>query len=75
MKKKQNIVPLKDLNLTERFLFDEVMEDKETYQDVLGAIFGKEMYLRWMKRKASITQRCGTREWQIWQNGAGITSR
>ena len=45
MKKKQNIVPLKDLNLTERFLFDEVMEDKETYQDVLGAIFGKEIPL------------------------------
>ena len=27
MKKKQNIVPLKDLNLTDRFLFDEVLED------------------------------------------------
>ena len=25
MKKKQNIVPLKDLNLTDRFLFDEVI--------------------------------------------------
>lgn len=45
MKKKQNIVPLKDLNLTDRFLFDEVLEDKETYQDVLGAIFGKEIPL------------------------------
>ena len=30
-KKKQNIVPLKDLNLTDRFLFDEVLEDRETY--------------------------------------------
>ena len=44
-KKKQNIVPLKDLNLTDRFLFDEVLEDKETYQDVLGVIFGKEIPL------------------------------
>ena len=27
--KKQNIVPLKDLNLTSRFLFDEVMENPD----------------------------------------------
>lgn len=45
MKKKQNIVPLKDLNLTDRFLFDEVLEDRETYQDVLSIIFGKEIPL------------------------------
>lgn len=31
MTKKQNMIPLKDLNLTNRFLFDEVMEDPETY--------------------------------------------
>jgi len=30
--KKQNIVPLKDLNLTDRFLFDEVLEDRESSQ-------------------------------------------
>ena len=45
MKKKQNIVPLKDLNLTDRFLFDEVLEDRETYQDVLSIIFGRDISL------------------------------
>lgn len=44
-KKKQNIVPLKDLNLTDRFLFDEVLEDRETYQDVLSIIFGRDISL------------------------------
>lgn len=29
MDKKQNMVPLKELNLTSRFLFDEVMEDSQ----------------------------------------------
>ena len=43
--KKQNIVPLKDLNLTDRFLFDEVLEDRETYQDVLSIIFGRDISL------------------------------
>lgn len=43
MKKKQNIVPLKDLNLTDRFLFDEVLEDRGTYQDVLSIIFEREI--------------------------------
>lgn len=28
----KHIVPLKDLNLTDRFLFDEVMEDAQTQQ-------------------------------------------
>ncbi len=45
MKKKQNIVPLKDLNLTDRFLFDGVLEDRGTYQDVLSIIFGREIPL------------------------------
>ena len=45
MKKKQNIVPLKDLNLTDRFLFDEVLEDRGTYRDVLSIIFGREIPL------------------------------
>ncbi len=43
--KKQNIIPLKDLNLTNRFLFDEVMEDPQTHQDALSIIFGKELSL------------------------------
>jgi len=45
MNKKQNITPLKDLNLTSRFLFDEVMEDPRTHQDALSIIFGKEIPL------------------------------
>lgn len=45
MERKQNIVPLKELNLSSRFLFDEVMEDTQTHQDVLEIIFGKEIPL------------------------------
>ena len=45
MNKKLNIVPLKDLNLTDRFLFDEVMEDKQTHRDVLEIIFQREIPL------------------------------
>ena len=37
------IVPLKELNLTNRFLFDVVMEDPQTQQDVLSIIFGREI--------------------------------
>lgn len=43
MDKKLNIVPLKDLNLTNRFLFDEVMEDRQTHRDVLEIIFQREI--------------------------------
>ena len=46
MNRQQNIapvVPLKELNLTNRFLFDEVMEDPQTQQDVLSIIFGREI--------------------------------
>lgn len=53
-KKKQNIVPLKDLNLTDRFLFDEVLEDRETYQDVLSIIFGKE-FLKYVEQSTNET--------------------
>lgn len=42
---KLNIIPLKDLNLTDRFLFDEVMEDPHTQQDVLSIILGREISL------------------------------
>ena len=34
---------LKDLNLTDRFLFDMVMEDLQTQQDVLSIIFGRDI--------------------------------
>lgn len=45
MEKKANIVPLKDLNLVNRFLFDEVMEDAQTHREALSIIFGKEIPL------------------------------
>ena len=45
MDKKTNMIPLKELNLTNRFLFDEVMEDPSTHQDVLSIIFGREIPL------------------------------
>lgn len=43
--KKRNIVPLKELNLSNRFLFDEVTEDEQTHRDILEIIFGKEIPL------------------------------
>lgn len=65
MRKNKNIVPLKDLNLTDRFLFDEVLEDKDTYQDVLGIIFGKEIPLLdqpqgkiWMRYHRNLLNSC-----------------
>ena len=45
MTKTQFRVPLKDLNLSDRFLFDEVMEDPQTHQDALSIIFGREIPL------------------------------
>ena len=45
VKKNQNLIPLKELNLTNRFLFDQVMEDPDTQQDVLSIIFGREIPL------------------------------
>ena len=41
----REIKPLKDLNLTDRFLFDEVMEDPQAQQDILSIIFGREIPL------------------------------
>lgn len=35
MKNTKKLIPLKELNLTNRFLFDEVMEDAQTHKDVL----------------------------------------
>ena len=43
MTKTHKMIPLKDLNLTNRFLFDEVMEDPETHQAVLNIIFATEI--------------------------------
>lgn len=45
MNKNQIRKPLKDLNLADRFLFDEVMEDAQANQDVLSIIFGKDISL------------------------------
>lgn len=45
MEKQLKIIPLKDLNLTNRFLFDEVMEDMETNRDAFSIVFGKEIPL------------------------------
>jgi len=43
MSKNKNMIPLKELNLTSRFLFDEVMEDPQAQQDMLSIIFGREI--------------------------------
>lgn len=45
MEKDKRIVPLKDLNLTDRFLFEEVLEDPQIHQEILSIIFGKEIPL------------------------------
>lgn len=44
-KSKRHIVPLKDLNLTSSFLFDQVMEDPQTQKEVLSIVFGREIPL------------------------------
>ncbi len=43
VKREKKLIPLKELNLTNRFLFDEVMEDPNTHRDVLEIIFGKDV--------------------------------
>ena len=49
MKKQSNFIPsvapLKDLNLTSRFLFDEVMDDVQAHEDALSIILGREVSL------------------------------
>lgn len=45
MDKKQNLISLQELNLTSRFLFDEVLEDPQIHQDVLGIIFQRDIPL------------------------------
>ena len=45
MDKNRNMVLLKDLNLTSRFLFDEVMEDTAVHRDALSIILGRDISL------------------------------
>ena len=52
MGKTKDLIPLKELNLTNRFLFDEVLEDPQTHQDILSIIFGRDIpLLEQMRRK------------------------
>ncbi|MCC8162784.1 MAG: hypothetical protein LIO86_06385 [Lachnospiraceae bacterium] len=44
-KVKKNAPSLQELNLVDRFLFDEVMEDSGTHQDVLSIILGRDISL------------------------------
>ncbi|MCD8197261.1 MAG: Rpn family recombination-promoting nuclease/putative transposase [Lachnospiraceae bacterium] len=41
--KKQNMIPLQELNLADRFLFDEVMEDPQAHREILSIILGREI--------------------------------
>ena len=43
--KQKNMVPLKDLNLTNRFLFDVVAEDPDAHEAMLGIILGRDIHL------------------------------
>ena len=43
MQKKQKMIPLTQLNLTNRFLFDEVVDDPQTHQDILSIILGEDV--------------------------------
>ena len=45
MNSKKTMIPLKELNLTNRFLFAAVMDDPQTHQDVLSIIFNREIPL------------------------------
>ncbi len=45
MNKRQKLIPLNKLNLTDRFLFEEVMEDPLAHQEALGIILGREVPL------------------------------
>lgn len=45
MNKRQKLIPLNSLNLTDRFLFEEVMEDPLIHKEVLSIIFGREIPL------------------------------
>ena len=45
MKEKPKRKSLSELNLTDRFLFDEVVEDQKVHQDILSIIFSREIPL------------------------------
>ena len=42
---KNVVTRLEDLNLINRFLFDEVMEDRESYQDTVSILLGEDIEL------------------------------
>lgn len=76
---KQPLIPLTQLNLTNRFLFDEVMDDAQTHQDVLSIILGRDIPLleqndsekehRIHKRvcKVRTNEQVGVRYMQAWE--------
>ena len=43
MSKNKNMIPLKELNLTSRFLFDEVFVVTQAQQDMVSIILGREI--------------------------------
>ena len=45
MNRRQKLIPLNKLNLTDRFLFEEVIEDPLAHQDALGIILGRDVPL------------------------------
>ena len=45
MNRRQKLIPLNKLNLTDRFLFEEVMEDPLAHQEALGIILGRDVPL------------------------------
>ena len=90
MSKKQNMIPLQELNLTSRFLFDEVLEDPKVHQDMLEIIFQREIplleknetekelrvspLLRSIRMDVFIIRKCSRKEGQIWRSAADTTS-
>ena len=50
--------PLKDLNLLDRFLFAEAMEDPVIMQDVLEILLGEEIILKYPPQTEEVSQMC-----------------
>ena len=88
MSKQQNMIPLQELNLTSRFLFEEVLEDPRTHPDILEIIVQKEIplleknetekelrvYFPWIRKRLFIIRKCSRKEGQIWRSAADTTS-
>ncbi len=72
---KQQLIPLTQLNLTNRFLFDEVMDDSQTHQDVLSIILGYDIPLLEQNEsekehrvcKVRTNEQVGVRYMQAWE--------